>query len=300
MALTRGSTLGAALVASLWLAACGGTNDSDKNAEGGSKGDAGETGQSGSSAGGSSSNGGTAGSGGSSGGGFDCSATAEPSELIEIPAGEFAMGCNEASDSACDEDEKPQHTVSLSAFSIERTEVSQAQYTACVLDGACTPPACEWSCKNENYPAGCVDLTQAKAYCSWAERRLPTEAEWEKAARGEEGAIFPWGDAKPTCDLANLAGCGNAAKPVGSLKGGQSPYGVLDMAGNMVEMVADFYDEQYYASSPESDPKGPTTGSRYVGRGGGFKSEGDWLRASKRDWYDTTDSAASLGFRCAR
>ena len=289
-------------MASLWLAACGGTNDSDKNGDGDAGGRAGTAGTSsstsGSNAGGTSANG--AGGSGATDGGFECTTTAEPSELIEIPAGEFAMGCNEEADSACDDDEMPQHMVTRSTFSIERTEVSQAQYTACVLDGACAAPLCDWNCDNGDHPAGCIDSSQAKAYCAWAERRLPTEAEWEKAARGTEALVFPWGDAKPDCALANLSGCGNAAKPVDSLEEGASPYGVLHMAGNMVEMVSDLYDAGYYESSPATDPTGPDTGERYVGRGGGFKSEASWVRASKRDWYDPTDYAASLGFRCAR
>jgi formylglycine-generating enzyme required for sulfatase activity len=260
------------------LPACGSNNDSDKNAGGGSSG-----------------------SGGSGGGApVTCTTTADPSELLSVPAGEFAMGCNEAVDKLCDEDEKPQHSVTLSAFSIERTEVTQAQYNACLMEGACDLPTCEWECEHAAYPAWCVTSKHAQQYCAWAGRRLPTEAEWEKAARGSDGATYPWGDGAPDCSLANMAGCGDSAKPAGSLEAGASPYGALDMAGNMVEMVADRYDEAYYAASPASDPKGPDTGKRYVGRGGGFKSETKWVRASKRDWYDETDAAGSLGFRCAQ
>lgn len=240
----------------------------------------------------------TTGSGAESG--FDCTQTSEASELLAVAAGEFVMGCNEAVDDACDDDEKPMHTVSLSAFEIEQTEVTQGQYTACVLDDACSPPACAWDCEQPGLPAGCLDWQQAQDYCAWAGRRLPSEAEWEKAARGSEGALFPWGDDAPDCALAHLAGCGDGPAPAGSLEDGASPYGALDMAGNMVEMVADWYDAEYYASSPASDPTGPSSGERYVGRGGGYRSEADWLRASKRDWYDLADSAASLGFRCAR
>ena len=149
-------------------------------------------------------------------------------------------------------------------------------------------------------PAGCVNFQQAKDYCEFAGRRLPSEAEWEKAARGSEGAVFPWGDDAPDCTLANMAGCSDGLSPAGSLEAGASPYGALDMAGNVVEMVADWYDASYYESSPAMDPPGPSSGEKYVGRGGGYRSEAPWLRASKRDWYDLTDSAASLGFRCAR
>lgn len=271
------------------LGGCGGTNDSDKNGNGDSGASAGTSATGGS------------GSGGAEGSeGFSCTATAEASELVDVPAGDFAMGCNEAVDSACDDDEKPQHTVTLSAFSIDRTEVSQAQYTACVVEDACPAPLCDWDCDKADYPAGCVSLTHALAYCAWVGKSLPTEAQWEKAARGTEGAKFPWGNQDADCALVNKSGCGDATKPVGSLPEGASPYGALHMAGNMVEMVADWYDEAYYAASPASDPPGPESGKRYVGRGGGFKSDSKFVRASKRDWYDVDDKAVSLGFRCAR
>ncbi|HEX7670591.1 MAG TPA: SUMF1/EgtB/PvdO family nonheme iron enzyme, partial [Polyangiaceae bacterium] len=111
---------------------------------------------------------------------------------------------------------------------------------------------------------------------------------------------YPWGNQEPDCTLVNMAGCGDAAETVGSHEAGASPYGALDMAGNVVELVADFYDETYYQSSPTNDPTGPATGTRYVGRGGGYKSVAEWQRASSRDWYDTTDASKSMGFRCAR
>jgi formylglycine-generating enzyme required for sulfatase activity len=267
----------------LVLFACGSMNDSDKNGTGDS-------------------NAGTANSSAGTGGGAatQCTASADPGDTVDVPAGEFAMGCNEEVDSACDEDEKPQHTVMVSAFAIDRTEVTQAQYTACVLDGACLPPSCDWNCDNADYPASCLVSSQAETYCAWAGKRLPTEAEWEKAARGSDARKFPWGNDEPSCSMVNMSGCGGAAKPVGSLPSGASPYGALDMAGNMVEMVADRYDEAYYSASPASDPQGPGSGERYVGRGGGFKSDSKFVRTSKRDWYDLTDAGASLGFRCAR
>jgi formylglycine-generating enzyme required for sulfatase activity len=145
-----------------------------------------------------------------------------------------------------------------------------------------------------------VTWQQASNYCAWAGKHLPTEAEWEKASRGDQGNVYPWGNGAASCSLANMAGCGGGLQSVGSLSAGASPYGALDMAGNVVELVADFYDEKYYATSPTSDPPGPPSGKRYSGRGGGFKSNADFVRASKRDWYDPTDSAVSLGFRCAK
>jgi formylglycine-generating enzyme required for sulfatase activity len=232
--------------------------------------------------------------------GFACTTTADPGDMVAVAAGPFVMGCNDAVDKQCADDEKPKHDVTLAAFEIDRTEVTQAAYTACIVDGACSPPSCDWNCDHPNFPAGCVTWAQASSYCSWAQKRLPSEAEWEKAARGEQGNKYPWGNNEPTCSLGNVAGCGDSLKDVGSASAGASPYGALDMAGNVVELVADFYDEGYYADSPAADPKGPATGKRYSGRGGGFKSDADFVRASKRDWYDPTDTAPSLGFRCAR
>jgi len=210
------------------------------------------------------------------------------------------MGCNADVDSGCADDEKPMHVVTLSAFEIDKTEVTQAQYSACLAAGACEAPSCDWDCDHADFPASCVTWAQASAYCAFVGERLPTEAEWEKAARGDQGLKYPWGNGEPDCTLANMDGCGNQAMAVGSLPSGASPYGALDMAGNMVELVADRYDATYYASSPSVDPQGPPAGTRYSGRGGGFKSPGDFLRTSKRDWYDATDAGASLGFRCAR
>jgi formylglycine-generating enzyme required for sulfatase activity len=229
-----------------------------------------------------------------------CTSTAEPGDMVQVPAGDFGMGCNAELDDGCSNDEKPLHTAAISAFEIDRTEVTQAQYAACLSAGKCTAPSCDWNCDNQDFPAGCVTWDQADAYCGWAGKRLPTEAEWEKAARGPEGSTYPWGNDEPDCSLANMSGCSPGALAVGSLAAGASPYGALDMAGNVVELVADWYDEAYYASSPPADPAGPKSGTRHVGRGGGFKSDAEYLRTSKRDWYDATDAAASLGFRCAR
>jgi formylglycine-generating enzyme required for sulfatase activity len=275
------------------------SDDGNDGAAGEPSSSGGSAGTAGAENGGSSGSAGTS-SAGTSGNGFDCTSSTEPGPLVEVPAGAFIMGCDLELDDECLEDEMPMHTVTLAAFEIDLTEVTQDAFTACVTAGACDPPACEWNCDATEIPAGCITIEQAEDYCAWADRRLPTEAEWEKAARGEDGVKFPWGNGEPDCTLANMAGCGNEATPVGSLPDGASPYGALDMGGNVVEMVSDWYDPSYYEQSPSTDPTGPATGTRYGGRGGGFLSEPTWHRAAKRDWYDIIDEAPSLGFRCAR
>jgi formylglycine-generating enzyme required for sulfatase activity len=284
---TLGLALGAPLCV-LLLAGCG--NPADTPA-----------GTGGSGANGGSGSGGSGGSGaGGNGATSACASDAAPGEMVSVEAGSFVMGCNEEVDDACDDDELPPHEVSLSEFEIDVTEVTQDQYAACVTAEACPAPTCEWDCSLTDHPASCVNWAAAKSFCSWAGKRLPTEAEWERAARGDDGRKFPWGNDDADCSLANLAGCGDAAVPVGSFADGASQFGALDMAGNLVEMVADFYGATYYAESPTENPTGPASGERYGGRGGGFKSDADWLRVSKRDWYDADDSGTSLGFRCAR
>ncbi len=220
---------------------------------------------------------------------------------VQVAAGAFAMGCNATADTQCQPDEKPQHMVTLDAFAVDVTEVTQAQYDLCVQAGACTLPYCPWNpCTSPNLPIACVDRAQAIAYCTYVGESLPTEAQWEKAARGTDGRVYPWGDTAPDCNLANLDGCRNGTMNVGSLPDGASAYGALDMAGNVVEWTLDAYDATYYASSPSTNPTGPATTSdtSFVGRGGGWRSAGVWQRTSARDIYDGLYVKDSMGFRC--
>jgi formylglycine-generating enzyme required for sulfatase activity len=221
--------------------------------------------------------------------------------MVYVPAGEFTMGSTE-DDVDAGGDEMPQHTVYLDAFWIDRNEVTNAHYQTCVDAGACTPSRCalEDYLNDAQQPVVCVNWDDAQVYCQWAGARLPTEAEWEKAARGTDERIYPWGDEAPDCDKANFSGCNEGTNRVGTCWAGASPYGALDMAGNALEWVADRYDLNYYARSPERNPQGPEAGPWRVLRGGSWGDAPNRLRAATRYGDTPTDSFEYWGFRCAR
>ena len=190
--------------------------------------------------------------------------------LMYVPAGEFEMGSNNG-----ESDEKPVHTVYLDAFWIDKTEVTNAQYRLCVQAGVCAIPIGKYF-DNSNYtdhPVVYVYWQDANNYCSWVGRCLPTEAEWEKAARGTDGRTYPWGEGLD-CSKANYYWCGkfNEISPVGYYPQGASPYGVLDMAGNVWEWVSDWFSSGYYNQSPSSNPQGPASGDTHGLRGGSWYS----------------------------
>ena len=223
-------------------------------------------------------------------------------KLLYVPAGKFTMGSENG-----DDNEKPVHVVSLDAFWIDQTEITNGMYARCVNDSECDVPGSKESltrtnyygeAKYNNYPVIFVDWNMAKTYCEWAGRRLPTEAEWEKAARGAEAFIYPWGNAMADKDLLNFNDFVGDTTEVGIYPNGASPYGALDMAGNVWEWVNDWFAPDYYRNSPESNPPGPSTGRTHVLRGGSWNLNDDLVRSTYRGTHPSEPNLG-IGFRCA-
>jgi formylglycine-generating enzyme required for sulfatase activity len=241
-------------------------------------------------------------------------------EMALVPAGDFVMGSDPI---AGHPDEQPKHVVTLSAFEIDRHEVTNREYRLCEAAGGCTAPASLDSHSRvgyhttpayDDYPVISVNWVQASSYCAWAGKRLPTEAEWEKGARGgcevvmpitcgsEDERTYPWGETPPTCSLANYYSasyCVEDTDAVGARPAGDSPYGAHNMAGNAQEWVADWYSSDYsWCSGGCSDPTGPATGSARALRGGRWNSY--VLRVAARDGGVASYASDWIGFRCAR
>lgn len=222
-------------------------------------------------------------------------------EMVYIPAGEFMMGST-VEDLNRDEDEEPSHTVYLEAYWIDKTEVTNAMFGMCIASKNCQPPAQSKYYQVEvyaNHPIIGVSWEQANAYCAWAGRRLPTEAEWEKAARGMDGRMYPWGNDLPNADLANFNQMFDETQPVGSYPKGASPYGVLDMAGNAWEWVADGYSPDFYSTSPFENPLNESPINQRVLRGGNWNSNVEGIRSANRFWAFPNRNDID-GFRCAK
>lgn len=228
--------------------------------------------------------------------------------LLYVPSGSFLMGAPDTDENAT-AFERPLREVTIDAFWIDRTEVTNGQYALCVAAGVCHQPISLKSATRANYysdpayrdyPVIYVNWQEARTYCEWAGRRLPTEAEWEKAARGTDGRLFPWGDAQPSRTRANFARSRSDTTAVGSYPDSLSPYGAHDMAGNVWEWVSDWYLGAYYRQAPDVNPLGPSSGTARVLRGGAWISEIRDVRAAARYNYGPTKRENFIGFRCAR
>lgn len=215
--------------------------------------------------------------------------------MMFVPAGNFMMG-----NDGGHPDQSPAHLVYLDAFLIDRYETSNALYGICVDAGVCSPPhyqAAFYLFPDD--PVTYVDWKQAKDYCEWRDAKLPTEAQWEKAARGLDERSYPWGEGVD-CTKAAFKGCKDKPFTVGTFERGISPYGVYDMAGNVWEWVADWYSESYYQISPVSNPVGPTSGQYRVLRGGSWRDSEYYLYAYYRDKNEHVVDPNNIGFRCAK
>ncbi len=232
----------------------------------------------------------------------------DPVPMVTIPAGEFLMGSPDGQGRV---DERPQRAVYLDAFGIDQVEVTNERYMAFVkATGHRTPPNPYGTgplvslTGIEHLPVVQTTWYDAKAYCTWAKKRLPTEAEWEKAARGTDGRLYPWGNEPPTAKRANFDREWEDERtlhPVGSVPGGDSPYGVKDMAGNAREWVADWYDADYYRDAPERNPQGPDKkGVVRSIRGGSWHSPASDITTSARGRGGFALQTHGTGFRCAR
>lgn len=234
------------------------------------------------------------------------SATAKPAPpgMVYIPSGWFWMGCApNYEDYQCNKDEKPYHKIYLNAYYIDKNDVTVKEYTECVKAGACKEPGtnkgCNYAVSNKlDHPINCVSWYDSQAYCKYAGKMLPTEAQWEKAARGTDGRIYPWGN---QWDASKACVDKDSTCEVGSYPQGKSPYGVLDMAGNVWNWCADWYYKDYYYYTPDHDPQGYDSGTSRVLRGGSwYDSSPSGLRSSCRSSYNPTVLDYSDGFRCVR
>ncbi len=215
--------------------------------------------------------------------------------LVAVPSGSFAMGHGTA--------DNPAHTVTLSDYWIYSTDVTNHQYSLCVAQARCTSPDPLDNPDFSNFdslnkPVVGVTYDQAQAYCNFVNASLPTEAQWEKAAAGPDANPYPWGSAQPTCDLLNFSNCLKQTSDVTQFAKGKSYYGALDMAGNVYDWVADWYDPLYYKSSPPGDPPGPNSGQTRVTRGSSYRSTDTQSLTYARSFTSPRDHRRDLGFRC--
>lgn len=242
-------------------------------------------------------------------------------EMVRIPVGPFLMGSDKKVDRNAYPAELPQRTIYLDAYEIDQFEVTTVQYLKYVL-AKDLPPLIDWQYDGGNFqetmashPVMHVSWADADAYCKWAGKRLPTEAEWEKAARGEDGRIYPWGNQPAGLSRANFGRTGLSGpvrdRPerlvlyppiisVDKYDNAVGPYGTFQMAGNVAEWVADWYDKEYYKTAPDRNPKGPENGTQKSFRGGGWIDSTPSVRGAQRNGTDPSTKMNWMGFRCAR
>jgi formylglycine-generating enzyme required for sulfatase activity len=238
-----------------------------------------------------------------------------PEGMVIVPAGKFTMGCAYGKVEGCDTSESPAHEVELDAYYADVFEVSIAEYATCVKAGACTElqhpmmRACTTSLGDPSLPLDCVSQLQAKSYCQWMGKRLPTEAEWEKAARGTDGRLYAWGNSPtPSCENLGIwssksAACPSARpQPRGAYALDRSPYGVRDMMGGVAELVSDSEDWDYYKVSPPKNPPGPDRLKFNIIYRGGRYSDPSWKNFNTYFRFSQPPRAAGggIGFRCAK
>jgi formylglycine-generating enzyme required for sulfatase activity len=224
-------------------------------------------------------------------------------ELVYIPAGEFKQGASPY-DSDREPNEEPQRTVYLDAFWISKTQVTNNMFNACVNSSVCKHSASHQT--NPRYldpfyashPVVYISWDMAQIYCQWTGGRLPTEAEWEKAARGTDGARYAWGEERPREKFVNIDNIFSTTTTVGLFPYGTSPYGALDMGGNVREWVSDWYDTDYYQYAPNSNPTGPASGEEKVLKGAAFSDSIRYARPSNRLKHEPKSPGAVRGFRC--
>lgn len=226
--------------------------------------------------------------------------TADGMIQVYVPEGEFLMGKGETRKN----DDSPQHAVYLNTFWMDKYEVSNSMYQKCMEAGICTELVSDnITYKNwiyRNHPVTYVTWEQANAYCTWAGRRLPTEAEWEKAARGTDGRKYPWGNEAPNARLANFEGSMiHEAVSIYRYPLGASPYGVLNMSGNVREWIADWYDGEYYLTAPSTNPTGAETGIERSLRSGSYNEDKNEIVVTARYRHEPQSAGLSRGFRCA-
>jgi formylglycine-generating enzyme required for sulfatase activity len=242
-------------------------------------------------------------------------------EMVRIPAGTFLMGSDKKVDRNAYPAEFPQRKVYLDAFDIDKYEVTTVQFLKFVL-ATNRNPLIDWQYDGGNFqdtmashPVMHVSWFDAEAYCQWAGKRLPTSAEWEKAARGEDGRIYPWGNEPAGLSRANFGRTGLSGpvrdRPerlllyppiisVDKYENAVSPYGVFQMAGNVAEWTADWYDPHYYKKASDRNPKGPEKGTQRAFRGGAWIDSTPSVRPAQRNGTDPQTKMNWLGFRCAR